>query len=368
MTTAVTDPDTALDGLRCQVDQLLAMDPAEWTLDQLQRTILDVHTLTQQLAAVQAKALASFDTRGGAQLAGHRTTGDWLATSTRTPAGHAGWWVHTARALRDVLPETATALADGAITIDHVRAIRAAHRTIGDALTTCEDTVVAFARDHSAKDLRGFLDVLVQNYRPDDHDNNAEAARTKRHARLSASLDGWWHLTGFLDPATGAALAAALDVYADKTSPDDHRTAGNRTADALAEIAHRALAPIDRPSGLGHITLTLTPDQLTTGLGVRWPSGLLASRTDVHTTTCSAKLTYVVGIPTDPIHWQPLAVGFAQRYATKAQRAALAVRDGSGCVYPGCTVPAHRCIAHHIRPWDDRGPTDLTNLVLVCHF
>ena len=101
---------------------------------------------------------------------------------------------------------------------------------------------------------------------------------------------------------------------------------------------------------------------------MRWPSGLLASRTDVHTTACSAKVTYVVGIPTDPIHWQPLAVGFAQRYATKAQRAALAVRDGSGCVYPGCTVPAHRCIAHHIRPWDDRGPTDLTNLVLDLPF
>ncbi|MEI2621817.1 MAG: hypothetical protein V9G09_13920 [Candidatus Nanopelagicales bacterium] len=60
MTITVTDPDTALDGLRSQVDQLLAMDPAEWTLDQLQRTILDVHTLTQQLAAVQAKALAVF--------------------------------------------------------------------------------------------------------------------------------------------------------------------------------------------------------------------------------------------------------------------------------------------------------------------
>ena len=76
----------------------------------------------------------------------------------------------------------------------------------------------------------------------------------------------------------------------------------------------------------------------------------------------------MVGIPTDDIHWQPLAVGFGQRYATKAQRAALAVRDGNGCVYPGCTVPAHRCIAHHIRAWDDHGPTDLTNLVLVCHF
>ena len=59
--------------------------------------------------------------------------------------------------------------------------------------------MVAFARDHSAKDLRGFLDVLVRNYRPDDHDNDAWGRPRKRHARLSASLDGWWHLTGFLD-------------------------------------------------------------------------------------------------------------------------------------------------------------------------
>ena len=44
MTITVTDPDVALDGLRSRVDQLLGMDPAEWTLDQLQRTILDVPT------------------------------------------------------------------------------------------------------------------------------------------------------------------------------------------------------------------------------------------------------------------------------------------------------------------------------------
>ncbi|MBK9434989.1 MAG: hypothetical protein IPN52_07685 [Micrococcales bacterium] len=104
MTITVTDPDTALDGLRCQVDQLLGMDPAEWTLDQLQRTILDVHTLTQQLAAVQAKALASFDTRGGAQLAGHRTTGTGWRHPPAPRRGMPAGGVHTARALRDVLP------------------------------------------------------------------------------------------------------------------------------------------------------------------------------------------------------------------------------------------------------------------------
>ena len=44
MTTTATDPDTALDGLGCQVDQLLAMDPAEWSLDQLQRAVQNVPT------------------------------------------------------------------------------------------------------------------------------------------------------------------------------------------------------------------------------------------------------------------------------------------------------------------------------------
>ena len=48
MAVTVTDPDVALDGLRSRVDRLLGMDPAEWTLDQLQRTILDVHTRSEE--------------------------------------------------------------------------------------------------------------------------------------------------------------------------------------------------------------------------------------------------------------------------------------------------------------------------------
>ncbi len=39
-----TDPDAALDGLRCHLDHLLGMDPAEWFLGQLERAVLDVHT------------------------------------------------------------------------------------------------------------------------------------------------------------------------------------------------------------------------------------------------------------------------------------------------------------------------------------
>ncbi len=53
------------------------------------------------------------------------------------------------------------------------------------------------------------------------------------------------------------------------------------------------------------------------------------------------------------------------RSATRDQRAALAVRDRH-CRFPGCKVDASRCIAHHVREWENDGATCLSNLVLLC--
>jgi hypothetical protein len=62
---------------------------------------------------------------------------------------------------------------------------------------------------------------------------------------------------------------------------------------------------------------------------------------------------------------QPLEVGRATRVVHPAQRAALAVRD-RGCVFPGCERPLAWCDAHHLWHWVDGGPTDLSNLALLC--
>jgi len=62
---------------------------------------------------------------------------------------------------------------------------------------------------------------------------------------------------------------------------------------------------------------------------------------------------------------QPLEVGRATRVIQPAQRTALAVRDG-GCVFPDCDRPLAWCDAHHLRHWLHGGPTDLSNLALLC--
>lgn len=62
---------------------------------------------------------------------------------------------------------------------------------------------------------------------------------------------------------------------------------------------------------------------------------------------------------------QPLDLGRTQRFFSRAQRRAMALRD-RGCINPGCTMAAHRCEANHIQPWYLGGETDLSNGALLC--
>jgi hypothetical protein len=65
-------------------------------------------------------------------------------------------------------------------------------------------------------------------------------------------------------------------------------------------------------------------------------------------------------------HGQPIGAGRSTRVISRRLRRALEYRHPS-CAVPGCgaTRGLH---AHHIRHWEDGGPTELANLVLVCPY
>ncbi len=141
-----------------------------------------------------------------------------------------------------------------------------------------------------------------------------------------------------------------------RNRPDDHRTAGNRTADALAEIAHKALAPIDRPSGWVY---PADPDPRPAGHRARgalavWAAGI-AHRRAHHRLL---RETHLRGrIPTDSIHWQPSS---RIRAATPPKPNAPPWRYATG---PAASIPAAPYPHTAASPTtsdrgDDRGPTD----------
>jgi hypothetical protein len=145
----------------------------------------------------------------------------------------------------------------------------------------------------------------------------------------------------------------------------DPRLPGTRRADALLELIGRAVAA---PQGVTRtprtqLVITMTYQALTgqlQGAGIAGNDETLPAGT-VRRLACEAGIIpMVLGGPS-----QVLDLGYTRRYFTPAQRLALALRDG-GCSYPGCTVPPQWCEAHHVVPWSQGGPTDLSNGVLLC--
>ena len=59
-----------------------------------------------------------------------------------------------------------------------------------------------------------------------------------------------------------------------------------------------------------------------------------------------------------------LDMGLTERWATPEQYLALLARDRR-CRFPGCRVPAKYTVVHHLVNYP-LGPTDLSNLVLLC--
>jgi hypothetical protein len=209
-------------------------------------------------------------------------------------------------------------------------------------------------------------------------------------------------LQGLLEPEAGEILLAALEPLARPADAQDDRSGDQRRADALTELARRALEGGQLPQTGGvrpQLLVTVDLDSLLGGPGGRGGEAGWAGPLDPEACrrlACDGAVTRVV-VTRQPDHdhpggdldgddqlaarlraamallppilggapSQPLDVGRSSRVITPAQRSALAVRDG-GCVFPDCQRPLAWCEGHHLVHWADGGPTDLANLALLC--
>jgi len=175
-------------------------------------------------------------------------------------------------------------------------------------------------------------------------------------------------IRGFLDPVGGATLCTTLDALAQRSGSDDDRSRERRYADALVELAGHRLDAADLPRAGGqrpHLQVTTSLETLMGLAGS--PAAMLERAGPIGTATvqrlaCDSSLTRVL-LGTDSA---VVDVGRARRLPSGPMRRALRARH-AGCEWPGCDRPASWTAAHHIKHWARGGPTDLDNLVLLCH-
>jgi hypothetical protein len=391
------------------VDELAAEDVTTLPTSVLATELVDLDRALNRLAGERARRLAAFDAAQGGQGDGAQTTAAWLGQRCRIGGHEARVAVRTAVQLRD-LPATATALAAGEIGWAHASAVAPVLTEARDRLGAAEGAAVeATLLDLARSDTVDRMKIAVRRVRhaldPDGALGRAERAFTGRWLSTAVTGEGLVHLQGVLDAEGGSVLLTALDAA--MPAPGDGRTRAQARADALVDLAHRLLDTGALPIVAGHrphLTLTAAVDALQrtgTGAGavpvaspatdagavpVASPATDPAARLAIPATVRGAAcgdLDWTGPVPVETARriacdptvtallldagGSPLRAGRTQRLVTRAQRVALAQRDG-GCVHPGCRRPPAWCDAHHVRHWADGGPTDLDNLCLLCRY
>jgi hypothetical protein len=192
----------------------------------------------RRVAAVDARGAAG---AGRGPEAG--STAAWLRGRLRLGAGAASGAVRTARALfRGPLAATAAALTSGAISPAHARVLADGTHDLPDHLTAeAEPVLLEAAGRLDPPRLRRAVAHLRLVADPDGADQAAEHRHQRRELWLAPTWEGMVAVDGLLEPEAGQSLLAALEPLARPADATDTRSGGQRTADALAELARRAL-------------------------------------------------------------------------------------------------------------------------------
>jgi hypothetical protein len=234
-----------------------------------------------------------------------------------------------------------------------------------------ESTLVRAACHEHPAALRRTAAMLLARLDPDGAEPREDELLRRREVTLARNRDGSGRLTGRLSPETAATWETIMDTLSAPAPAEDgardERSAGQRRHDALAEAGQRLLRSDSLPTAGGvPVTIlartTLAELESGTGLALTARGDLLSVR-ELAAMSSDAEIVPVVCDE----NGQVLRLGRTRRLASRAQRLALASRDG-GCTFPGCDRPAAWTEVHHVVPWQDGGATDLSNLCLVCRY
>ncbi len=364
----------ALDRVQAGLDDLGQANMWSLSTQDLGRFFDRMAVVKARLAARELAAVAEADGRNiGAATA--TSTAGWLRCRVRAHPREAAELVRVAKAVQSDCRPTGAALAAGTVNAGQAqvitRVLAALPRVEADVRVAAEEFLIGHAAALDPVQLGQAGRALAETLTVDpDPDERARRQRERRYLHLIAAHDGTTILRGLLDGESAAVLRAALDPLtapgpAEHGTPDP-RTAAQRNADALTDLARHALAAGDLPASGGitpTVVVTIGLDTLSgqlAGTGLL-PDGEALSVSAARRMACDAKIIPVVcGGPS-----QPLDIGRASRTVPPPMRRALVLRD-EACAFPGCHRPPGWCESHHIRHWAHGGDTALHNLTLLC--
>jgi hypothetical protein len=285
-----------------------------------------------------------------------------------------------------------TALENDSVSLESAEAIRSGLGRIDDGVTAEQ---LATAADELLREAAGVSpEVLRRMARQARTDLDLAAVEIGEKQRAALRYVRKWRKDGFslgswripleeggieidmalnlvLAERTGGPRFAATDAQGASTdiAITDERTNDQFLADGFVQILHAGITAdqsVVPASQRAAVRVMVQQSVIEAGVGYAILEDTLSpiSWAKLEQWLCEAGTASVMLDPAG----NPIDIGAEQRLFTRAQRAAMAVRDG-GCRFPGCTKPPAWTEAHHVKHWKrDKGKTLLENGILLCRY
>lgn len=316
-----------------------------------------------KLAAFIARATHEADAAVAFVGTGARDTAEWLANETGTSVRKN----RTAAELGAAMTKSeslADAVTSGVISTDKATALvgAASDETIDAELVAH----VAHVADLPINAVKPAVEQWRARNHPDHDADVAQVQRDRRYLKVTDQSDGMTRIDGLLDPFSAAKVRTTLDGVMNESAFDDTgRSRDQRCADALTQLCDAASkGKIAGGRSNTKLLATASVETITERAADRGRThaGTTLDAAAIRQLACDAGIHRVITGPASSI----LDFGHETRLVSENLFNALVVRD-QHCRWPGCTIRATWCDAHHITEWSDDGSTDQDNCALLCH-
>jgi hypothetical protein len=350
---AVSATSVAVDGVAT-----VCIDRCDAT--NLRNQLARMKQVQSKFDAQLARLTHAADAAGAFIGTGSRDIAEWLAkeTGTSTRKNRTASELGEAMSRSDALADAVTS---GGLSSDKASMIVGA---AGDEVV--DNTLLKAVADLPLNAVKPEVEKWRARQHPERDADATDMQRARRYLRLTGQSDGMTQVDGLLDPESGAIVRSALDGIMNMSFNDGTtRTRDQRCSDALTQLAH-ASSKGDIKGGRSNTKLlAIVPfETITERSNERGAThvGATLDAATVRKLACDAGIHRVITGPGSSI----LDFGHETRLVSENLFLALVARDRH-CRWPGCTIRATWCDAHHIIEWADGGPTTDENCALLCH-
>ena len=334
--------------------------------------VVALNRAVERLEAELIRRVQAFHQRRVAATWRLSTVG-WLRSACRMSVRGAAHRVHLADAFAAAPAALVSARAGRSPLCNASMVARLAADVGAEAVAPIQEVLVDAAERFEPGPMRRLTEESRLLLDPDGSLAAADRAYERRWFACDETYGGVFVLRGDLDAEGGTLVKTAIDALMAVPRPGDERTASQRRADALTDMASQQLHRGEHKSVSGerpHLTVTASLDALRDQAGTPLPE--LKGFGPVHRQIARRIACDVVrrdvtiaGDTAPGADVVPLSVGRSRRTIPAHIREALRLRD-NGCRFPGCDRGHEWCDAHHRVHWADGGKTELSNLVSLC--